>query len=129
MSATGSTWIQLLAVGQVVAVEVGRIDEDLLLQGRPVVRHEPAVAQGRVEPVGLDRLVVVDDRVARGRPGERGLGDGAAGQGVEQRRFADAGAAHEHDDQQRPVHVEGVGLAAQVGGQPSSAARAIVDSG
>ena len=45
---------QLLAVGQVVAVEVGRIDEDLLLQGRPVVRHQPAVLQGRVEPVGLE---------------------------------------------------------------------------
>ena len=62
-------------------------------------------------------MVEVDDRVARGRPGERRLGDRPAGEGVEQRRFADAGAAHEHDDEQRPVHVERLGLAAQVVGE------------
>ena len=30
--------------------------------------------------------------------------------------FADSGTSHEHDDEQRPFHVQGVGLPAQVGG-------------
>ncbi len=62
--------------------------------------------------------MVIDDRVARRRPGERRLGDSAAGEGVEQRGLADTGAAHEHDDQEGAVHVEGVGLTAQVADQP-----------
>ena len=110
--------MQLFAVGQIVAVEVGRIDEDLLQQGRAVVGGQPAVLQGRVEAVRLDGFVVVDDRIARRGPLERRLGDGAAGEGVEQRRFADAGAAHEHDDQQRLIQLQRFGLAAQVARQP-----------
>ena len=35
---------QLLAVGQVVAVEVRGVDQDFLLQSRPVVHGQPAVA-------------------------------------------------------------------------------------
>ena len=79
---------------------------------------EPAQPQGRVEPVGLHRVVEVDDRVAGGRAGVRRRGDRPAGQRVEERGLADPGAAHEHHDQQRPVHVEGVALPAEVVGEP-----------
>lgn len=73
--------------------------------------------QGGIEPIRFDRFVIVNDGIARGWPRERRLGDRAAGEGVEQRRFPNAGPAHEHDDQERPIHVERLGLAAQVDGQ------------
>ncbi len=110
--------MQLLAVGQVVAVEIGRIDKDLVLERRrDRARRACRIAgPGRAWPA--ERVVIVDDRIARRRPGERRLGDGAAGQRVEQRRFADAGAAHEHDDEQRPIHLERLRLAIEIGGEP-----------
>ena len=54
MSATGSSAEQLVAVGQVVGVEVGRIDDDLLFEPGAVVLDEPAEPQGGVEAVGAD---------------------------------------------------------------------------
>jgi hypothetical protein len=47
---------------------------------------------------------------------ERGVSDAAASHCVEQRGFADAGSAHEHDDEQGLIRFEGFGLAAEVGG-------------
>ena len=58
--------------------------------------------------------MVIDNRVARGRPDERGLGDRTAGKGIEQRRFADPRAPHQHDHQQRIVCFQVVGFAAQI---------------
>ena len=51
---------ELVAVGEVVAVEVGRIDEDFLLQRRPIVRRQLAELQSRIEKIGLyrDRITV-----------------------------------------------------------------------
>ena len=118
MSAIGKQSDQFLAVGQVVRIEIGRIDDHFLFEAGAVVLHEAAQAQGRVEPLGTDRLVIVDDRVARGGAGERRLCDGPTGEGIEQRRFADAGAAHEHDDEERLIDGKGFGLASEIVGAP-----------
>src|SRR5262245_11663890 len=64
--------VKLLTVGEVVAVEVRRIDDDFLLERWPVVDHELAMLECRVQFVRLERLMVVDDRIARGGPRERG---------------------------------------------------------
>ena len=77
--------VELLAIRQVVAVEIGRIDDDLVFESGPIVRRQPAMPQCRVEPVRLDRLMVIDDRVTSGRPCKRSLGDASAGERVEQR--------------------------------------------
>ena len=77
--------MELLAIREVVAVEVRRVHDDLVFESGPIVRRQPAMPQRRVEPVRLDRLVVIDDRVAGGRPCKRSLGDASAGERVEQR--------------------------------------------
>src|SRR4051812_22891286 len=75
---------QLVAVGNVVAIQVRRIDDDLLLQVRTIMRHEPAMAERRIKPVRLHGFVVINDRVARGWPSERRLGDGASGERIQE---------------------------------------------
>ncbi len=117
MSATGRQPHQLFAVRQIVAVEIGGIDEDFILQRGPVVGGEFAELQGWVEPRGLYGVMVIDDGIASGGAREGRLGDGAAGEGVEQRRFADAGASHEHDDEQRVFELQRRGLTIEVAGQ------------
>jgi tetratricopeptide (TPR) repeat protein len=114
-------WLQWCAwsVSYIAALGICRssaADQQAAFDAKPASKPiESDVVKDRVEPVGLNGFVNVDHRIARRRPGEGSLGNGAAGQSVQERRFADAGAAHEHDDEQRPVHLEGVGLAAQVG--------------
>src|SRR6266496_2826262 len=76
---------RVVAVGKVVAVEIGRVHEDFLVQLRAVVGGELAELQGRIEPLRLERLMKVDDRIARGRSLKGGLGNRAAGEGIEQR--------------------------------------------
>ena len=75
----GQQVLEFFPVTQVVAVEVGRVNDDLVLQGRAVVGNEPALAQSRIESVQLHVFVIIDDRVASGRARDRGLGDIAAG--------------------------------------------------
>src|SRR5207253_9768762 len=54
-----------LAVRQVVAVQVRRIDQNLFPKIRSGVRHEAALLKGRVQPFGFERFVVIDNGVAR----------------------------------------------------------------
>ena len=75
---------QPLAIGEIVAVDVGRVDEDLALQMRTIMRRQLADAQGRVEALGVDGLMQIDDRIARGGPSERRLGDISPSKSVEQ---------------------------------------------
>jgi hypothetical protein len=74
---------QALAIGGFIAVEIRRIDNDFMFKRRPIVRREPAMTELRGQAVRLDRLVIVHNRVACRRPGERCLRDGSAGQCVQ----------------------------------------------
>ena len=72
------------------------------------------MAKRRIETLRLDRFVVVNHRIAGGGPHERRLGDRPARERVEQRRLADASAAHEHHDQQRLVDIDRGSLSAKI---------------
>ena len=57
----GQQFFELDAVGRLVAIEVGRVDEHLVFQFGSVVSYEPAIPQCGVKPFGPKRAVVIDD--------------------------------------------------------------------
>ena len=116
MSATGSSACSLSRLATSLLSRSGVSTMIFCCKIRLVVRHQSAKSQGRIEAIRLDRLVVIDDRVARRWPRERRLRDWRPGEGIEQRRFADAGSAHQHDDEQRAIDIQRLRLPAEVVG-------------
>ena len=108
---------QLLAVGEVVAVHVRRIDNHLVHQRVAVVLGEAAEPQYGIEPILLQRVVQVNHRIAGGGAGEAGLGHRRTGQRIHQCAFAHAGSAHQHHHQHRPFDIQCLGLALQINGE------------
>src|SRR5205823_1103894 len=54
---------QLVTIGQVIAVQIGRIDDDFVLKGRTIVRRQPAMAKRWIKSLGTNGFVVINYRI------------------------------------------------------------------